>query len=295
METAIVDKKTWNVISLLNWGTEYLEQRGFDSPRLTVELLLGRVLAYSRIELYTKFDRPLLPEDLAAFKEKFKRRLTHEPIQYILGDTEFMGLRFFVDRRVLIPRPETEILVEEVIRECRRSALKKILDIGTGSCNIAVSIAHALPDVTVDALDASADALVVAQTNIDFHNVANRVRLIQGDVLSDDFKLPAHAYDLIVSNPPYISCAEFAELEPEIRDHEPPMATTDGGDGLVFYRRLAERGKPLLRPDGVIVVEVAAGRAAVVTGIFRQEGYRNVETLPDYQNIDRVLKISHAV
>ncbi len=292
METTIADKKIWNILSLVNWGTEYLQARGFESPRLTVELLLGRTLDCSRIELYTNFDKPLLAHDLAAFKQLFKRRVAHEPLQYILGDTEFMGLRFLVDARVLIPRPETELLVEQVIKEFRESSSLRILDIGTGSGNIAVSIAHFLPGATVDAIDESEPALAVAEANIHRHALADRVKLSRIDIMSAAPGLRAHEYDLIVSNPPYVSLEEFGQLPPEIKDHEPSIATTDNGDGLTFYRRIADVAKELLRPDGKIFVEIGYGRAGAVETLFTRNGYGAVAIIPDYQGIDRVMRIS---
>ncbi len=294
VDTTIADKQSWNILSLVNWGTEYLQKKEVESPRLTVELLLSRVLGCSRIELYTNFDKPLLPRDLAAFKQMFKRRVTHEPLQYILGDTEFMGLHFLVDRRVLIPRPETELLVEQVIKESAAPALQRILDIGTGSGNIAVSIAHYLSGVKVDAIDVSGEALAVAETNIRAHGLSDRVKLLLLDILRSDAELPTREYDLIVSNPPYVSREEFTHLAPEIRDHEPSIATTDEADGFTFFRRIATVAKRLLRVGGKIFLEVGYGQAGDVAEIFAKQGYEAVMTIPDYQGIERVLRITSA-
>src|SRR6266478_6293506 len=169
------DKKPWTVLSLLNSSAGYLLENGFDSPRLTSELLLSHVLHCSRVDLYLNFDKPVSPEERARFKQLFRRRVQHEPVQYILGTTEFMGLSFHVDKRVLIPRPETEVLVEQALALSRAEGLAHILDIGTGSGNIAVSLAHHLPGCNVDAVDSSTDALEVALLNASDHHVTPRV------------------------------------------------------------------------------------------------------------------------
>lgn len=279
-------------MSLLHWSSGFLSEKGFDSPRLTSELLLSRVLGCRRIELYTNFDKPLSPDELAGFKSRFKRRLEHEPLQYILGDCEFMGLRFSVDRRALIPRPETEVLVEYVVKMVKGSSRPpgKILDVGTGSGNIAISLAKFLPNASVDAIDASAEALELAEINLHRHRLEPQVRLMHCDFLNAYPALPRQSYHIIVSNPPYISEREFALLPPEIRVFEPRMATTDGGDGLTFYRAIAAEGKELLSRGGSVIVEMAYGQSASVREIFEEAGYRDLETVADYSGIERVVK-----
>ena len=294
MTTALLDRRVWTILSVINWWTAYLERIEIDSPRLTVELILARVLGCSRIDLYKKFHQPLHPKELGSLKEMFRRRVAREPLQYILGDTEFMGLHFFVDRRVLVPRPETEVLVEQAIREVRDKNTARVLDVGTGSGNIAVSLALAVTTVMIDALDVSGRALAVAEENIRFHAVADRVRTVRVDIFDDGFETSLPTYDLIVSNPPYVSKKEFEHLAPEIREYEPPMATTDNGDGLTFYRRIARLGKSLLQEHGAIFVEVGYGQAEGVAGLFTDAGYTVLDAVRDYQNIDRVLKVSRA-
>ncbi len=202
-----------------------------------------------------------------------------------------MGMEFSVDRRVLIPRPETEVLVEYVVKMVKGSSRPpgKMLDIGTGSGNIAITLAKFLPETTIDAIDASAEALEVAQSNLRRHRLEAQVRLMQCDFLNADQTLPRHSYQSVVSNPPYISEREFELLAPEIRVFEPRMATTDGGDGLSFYRAIAEKGKELLAPEGSVVVEMAYDQSASVRKIFEEAGYREVETVADYSGIDRVV------
>ena len=289
---ATSENSAWTVLSLLQWSSGFLSDKGFDSPRLTAELLLSRVLGCRRIELYTNFDKPLSPDELAGFKSRFKRRLDHEPLQYILGDCEFMGMEFSVDPRVLIPRPETEVLVEFVVKMTKEFSRPpgKILDIGTGSGNIAISLAKFVPGASIDAIDASAGALEVARFNLQRHGLEAQVRLMECDFLNADAVLPGRDYHFIVSNPPYISEREFALLPPEISVFEPRMATTDGGDGLTFYRTIAEKAKELLSREGSVIVETAYDQAASVRKIFEDAGYQNLETVVDYSGIERVVK-----
>ena len=290
MEASITEQKLWTSLSIINWSTDYLASKDIDSPRLTCELLLARVLRCSRIDLYTKFDRPLLQEELIQFKLLFKRRLLREPLQYILAETEFMGLKFNVDRRVLIPRPETEIVVEQVIALAKRTPLAYILDIGTGSGNIAISLATCLDKCEIDAVDVSSEALEVARHNLELHRCGRRVNLIQCDVLQEDLMLPRERYDLIVSNPPYISQAEFRSLQVEVRDFEPMIATTDGADGLKYYHAIADIGKRYLVQGGWIVVEHAYNQSDAVRSLFFDTGYSDIEITYDYTGTPRVVK-----
>lgn len=286
------EPKTWTILSIVEWSTKYLADKGFESPRLTVELLLSHVLRCQRIELYTNFDKPLAKEELAAFKSLLQRRLTHEPLDYILGECVFMGLRFYVDKRVYIPRPETEVLVERVIQQCKNCTCAElhILDIGTGSGCIAISLAKFLPYTLVDAIDVSSDALEVAQRNVERHGVTKRVGLIQGDILADGLLSSHRKYDIIVSNPPYISSEEFYSLQPEIKEYEPLIAITDNSDGLTFYRRISDIGQDILNAQGWIFVEVAYNQADDVQRIFSNANYCNIETSLDYSSIKRVVR-----
>jgi release factor glutamine methyltransferase len=175
LSSAAAPKKIWSILDLITWGTDYLKEKGIDDARLTIELLLSHVLTLQRIQLYTSFDRPLSDEELARFKELLKRRLSNEPLQYIIGRTQFMGLDILVDRRVLIPRPETELLVDECVKMMKRSfppdTPLSIIDLGTGSGCIAVALAKMLPSAQITAFDLSADALAVAQQNAELNGV----------------------------------------------------------------------------------------------------------------------------
>jgi release factor glutamine methyltransferase len=245
------DVKIWTVLELVTWSTTHLQEKKIDEARLTVELLLAHVLKMKRIQLYMNFDKPLTAEELASYKIVLKRRLSREPVHYIIGETEFMGFPFSVDTRVLIPRPETETLVEEAVRCCkslRGGAAVSVLDIGTGSGCIAVSCARLLPGSVVHAVDISADALTLAKMNAERNGVA--VHFWEADIFADAPLVPAKKFDAIVSNPPYISADVYTTLQPEITEFEPRCAETDESDGLSFYRRIADIAKSMLEEDG---------------------------------------------
>ncbi len=271
---------------MLQWGTSYLTDKGFDESRLTTELLLAHVLQCKRIDLYTKFDKPLSDVELGVFKEMFKRRLAHEPLQYIIGETEFMGLKFFVDPRVLIPRPETEILVETAVKICSQNFANqphiRILDIGTGSGCIAVSCAKMIPTAAVQAIEKSAGALEIAERNAAENNVSDRIEFTEYDVLQIQSRDFIDGFHLVLSNPPYISRQNFDSLPPEIRDYEPKFSLTDDGDGLSFYRLYASAIRPLLKDNGMILVEHAFDQAEKVESIFRAEGWKRIGKYKDY-------------
>jgi release factor glutamine methyltransferase len=287
-----VDRDTWTILSLIEWSADHFSSKSVDSPRLTAELLLCHVLTCQRIELYTNFDRVLSPDELTRYKACFKRRLAHEPVQYIVGSTEFMGLKLEVDRRTLIPRPETELLVEQVAKRALGGGSRpiRILDIGTGSGNIAVSLARLISSCEVIALDVSTDALDVANRNAELHAVEGRVKLVQYDIMNRDGLYEAEPFDFVVSNPPYIPAADIPSLPPEVRDYEPLIALRDSGDGLSFFRRIGETGARLLKEDGSLFVEIGFDQGEAVRAIFRDLGYAQVGSFKDYAGIDRVIE-----
>jgi release factor glutamine methyltransferase len=278
------------VLTLIEVSARFLEEQGIDEARLTAELLLAHVLSCRRIDLYLRFERILNDGELAAYRECIRRRLRHEPLQYIVGSTEFMGLRFTVDPRVLIPRPETELLVESVIEAVKSGSFSQtvLLDIGTGSGNIAVSIAKMIGGSRVDAIDASADALEVAAMNVRDHQCEDRVSLKQLDFLNNSSQLEP-GYTMVVSNPPYIPAAESPSLQQEVRDFEPKTAWTDGNDGLTFYRAIAKESMRLLIPGGSAIVEIGFGQAKDVAALFQANGFSRIAVRKDYGGIERIL------
>ena len=278
----------WTILSLLEWASGYLSRRGFDEARLHVELMLAHVLRLKRLDLYLQFDRPLTPEERGAFRALFERRLKHEPLQYILGETEFMGLSLAVDRSVLIPRPETELLVERAVEflKARTDQKAEVLDIGTGSGNIAVALGAMAPGATIVSMDTSADALRVAATNVARHKLAN-VTLLEADVFGEF--LSGRRFDLLISNPPYVSREEFQALEPEVRDHEPSSAVTDNADGMRVITRIAQIASPRLRPGGALFMELGYNQSERVRELLAASGLADIELIPDFARIPRVI------
>jgi release factor glutamine methyltransferase len=260
----------WTVKALLTWTTDYLHKRGIEprEARLEAQVLLGHVMDCPRIELVARSDEEPTDEQTAGFKDLIRRRVDGWPVAYLVGRREFYLLPFEVSPAVLIPRPDTETLVLEALRLLKGKPSPRVLDLGTGSGCIAVSLAHQCKGATVTAVDVSPDALEVARRNADRHGVADRVTVRQGDLFAP---LPADAtFDLIVSNPPYITPTELAGLAPEVRDHEPRVALDGGPDGLAFYRRIAADAGRFLAPGGSLLVEVGWTQDEAVRGLFAE-------------------------
>lgn len=279
----------WTILSLLEWASGYLARRGFDEARLHVELMLAHVLGLKRLDLYLQFDRPLAPEERGAFRLLFERRLKHEPLQYILGHTEFMGLPLAVNRSVLIPRPETEVLVERALELLKEYASRPadVLEIGTGSGNIAVALGSMAPNTTIVSIDNSPEALKVAAGNVARHHLSN-VTLLQADVFREF--LPDRTFDLMISNPPYVPGDEFRALEPEVREYEPAAAVTDNATGMKILSRIAEIAPHRLRPGGILLMEVGHGQSDRVLGLMIGSGLTDVQLIPDFAHIPRVVQ-----
>jgi release factor glutamine methyltransferase len=278
-----VTKETWTVLKVLQWTADYLRDKGVDNGRLDAELMLAEVLDLDRVGLYLNYDRPLNAAELSACRQMVGRRSRREPLQYILGRAEFWSLPFSVDPSVLIPRPDTEILVEEAL--ARVAPEGRILDVGTGSGAIAVSLAHELPGARVVAIDTSAAALRVAEENAERNGVVGRIEFYQVDLA----RLPSGPFDLIVANPPYIPKADIAGLMPEVRDFEPVSALAGGEDGLDCYRLLAGQANDCLLPGGWLLVEVGVGQAAAVRELFDHAGLAENYCRDDYGGIARVV------
>lgn len=273
----------WTLLKLLDWTTEFFSGKGIDNPRLDAQLLLANILEIDRVGLYLNFDRPLTSAELDIVRPLVKRRGQREPLQYLIGHTEFWSLQFEVNPAVLIPRADTEILVEEALSRAGDQGC--LLDVGTGSGAIAVSLATELRNWSVSGLDISPEALEVAARNTDKHGVGERVTLIQGDLA----QLPEGRYDLIVSNPPYIAHDEWDKLMPEVRDFEPRSALLAEDGGFDCYRKLTAQAMSHLNTGGWLLVEIGHRQSDVVRGLFVDAGLKEVFVRNDYADQPRVV------
>lgn len=279
--------ETWSVRRVLAWAADDLRKRGSETGRLDAELLLARVLRLTRIGLILQADRPLAALELARFRELFKRRRAQEPIAYLLGEREFYGITLRIDSRVLIPRPDSETLVEVALRRTReRSMLGSALDLCTGSGCVAIAFARARPTWQVTATDLSPDALSVARENAHRTGAVRNLRLLEGSLFQP---IEAARFDLITANPPYIPSAELETLPADVRDFEPRLALDGGADGLELLRKIIEHAPPQLKPKGVLAVETGADQGPLVAGLFESHGYRSVEVTRDLGGRDRVV------
>ncbi len=276
------------ILDVINKTAPFFEKHGIESPRLNIELLLAHLLKKKRLKLYLEFERELDETTLEKLREMVRRRADGEPLQYITGVAEFCGLEFAVDRRVLIPRPETELLVEETVsRIANRGSRNVIVDLGTGSGCIAVTLAKQLPTAEIYATDASADALEVAKSNARRHGVEKNIRFLQGDLLQ---ALPdSLRVDAIVSNPPYVATGELARLPKEVREFEPVQALVAGDDGLDVFRRIIADARRFLSPSGFVALELGAGQRAAVEQLFVERGYAVAQVVKDLQGHERVV------
>lgn len=285
MEISPKSGQSWRIVDLVRWGESYFREKGFRSPRLEMEYLLTALLNYKRVDLYLNFEEPVTPKELARLKVWIKRRLKHEPLQYILGETDFYGRTFTVAPPTLIPRPETERLIDAAISKIMKLKSPTILDVGTGSGCIAITLALECKDVLVMALDASEKAIGLAKMNAN-HLSAN-IEWIQKPM--EDFQ-PEKPFDIVVSNPPYITADEYTDLMPEVKDYEDPGALTDNSDGLTLTRQLVERKDTLLKSGGWMIVEVGRPpQPELAEAIFQEHGFKSIELIKDYNGDDRVL------
>jgi release factor glutamine methyltransferase len=284
------ETRVWTVKDLMKVCIDLLEKKGVQEARLNVELLLSHSLRVPRLHLYTNFDQPLTKSELRLFRELLERRLNREPVQYILGTTSFMGLRFDVDQRVLIPRPETETLVEQCLLACREiPGGITMLDIGTGCGNIVISLAKFSKGCEAVAIDSSAAALEVAGRNAEKNAVGEKITFHQMDVFEPIDQLLLRRFDLVVSNPPYIPQAEFETLPMEIQRFEPRTALVAGKDGLDFYRRIIDIAPYLVADGGRLLLEAGFGQHAGIQEIMESAGFKEISVTPDLQGIPRVL------
>jgi release factor glutamine methyltransferase len=276
------------VLESIKLSTEYLQKKGIESPRINAELLLANILNCKRLDLYLKFDQPLKEEEIILYRGFISRRGKFEPLQYITGSVEFYGLEIKVNKSVLIPRPETEILVETIINSVEKEKNIDILDIGTGSGNIAISIAKNLPNSKISAIDSSTDALETAKENAKLNSVEDRIDFLNDSILNG-INYSIKKYDIIVSNPPYISRDEFGNLQPELKVYEPRTALTDESDGLSFFRIISSKTRSILKENGKLFFEVGKDQFKQVENILLENDFQNVTIKKDYLNIERVV------
>ncbi len=257
------------------------------TPRLDVETLLQKVLGVDRLYILLNLERVLSEDEEQLFNKFINERLNNRPIAYIVGNREFMGLDFFVKEGVLIPRPDTEVLVEEVIELAKKKDAKNILDIGTGSGAITVSLAKYLENVKVTSVDISDIALEIGKRNAISNEVDDRINFVKSDLFTNIDK--ETKFDIIVSNPPYIKREVIDTLDKQVKDYEPYNALEGGVDGLDFYRAITKRAKEYLKKDGILAYEVGHDQSEDVSKLMEMDGYTNIYTLKDLQQIDRVV------
>jgi release factor glutamine methyltransferase len=290
-----VNEQRWIIKDLLSVTADYLKKKDIDNPRLCAEILLAHQLKTTRVKLYLNFDQPLNEKDINEYRALIQRRLKREPVQYITGVQEFWSMEFNVGPQVLIPRPETEILVEQVVsiikdrKAAGESARLSVLDIGTGSGALAVAIASELPDAEIWATDISTDALEVARANAHKHGLEDRVRFLESDIFSV-LNNVQQQFDVIVSNPPYIPREDYAALSPEVGKYEPRKALDGGEGGLFFIEKLILEAKDFLKSGGWLLIEMAPFQTAKAMDLIVQTGfYGEQKIIKDYSQKDRVV------
>ena len=285
------NKKIWRLIDLIKWGETYFRDNNFDNARSEIEWLLQDLLNYKKIDLYLKFEEEIDSEKLFILKSWIKRRVSREPLQYITGKADFYGRSYFVNNKVLIPRPETEILIDAAIKNLLEKKNPFIIDIGTGSGCIGITLAIEIKKSNVLSIDISKDALLIAKNNAENHNIKN-IKFLEIDVLKNDINQKA---DLIISNPPYISKNELSTLMPEVKNHEPKISLTDNKDGFTFYERFVSLFPKILKNDGAAIIEVGREAHSIkVLEIFKKNGMKNIKVIKDLNSDNRAIIINNS-
>lgn len=302
-------KKHWTLLEILNTTTDYFAEKNIDNPRLNAEELLGKILSLKRVQLYVSFERPLTDREVSDFRTLVKRRIQHEPLQHIIGQTEFMGFPISVNPNVLIPRPETEILVEEVLKLKNDDSFINpyVLDIGTGSGCIAISLALEWKESQLLAVDISRSALETAYKNCKINeipvktanfnhnqniNSSGHITLMEHDILKPWPQSITKQFDIIVSNPPYVTNDEMKSLQPEVKDYEPHTALTDFTDGLTFYKRIFDMVTEKKELEcRYLFLEMSGSQPEKIIALARKYAFKKIEIIPDLNKIERVLKI----
>ena len=284
------EQKTWTVGELLNWTAKYLAQKETEFPRLDAEVLLAHVLDCKRIDLYgLRFSDIAVDEVRRRYKDLIRRRLEGCPVAYLVGRKEFFGLEFDITSAVLIPRPDSELVVTECLTIARKMPQPRILDIGTGSGNLAIAVAHQHAAAQVTAIDVSPDALAVAGRNAEKHKVNERIRFLSGDLFAP--LGPEERFDFILSNPPYIPHEELEKLPPGVRDYEPKTALDGGAGGFMVLERLLDQARKFLEVGGHLIVEIGAPQEKPARQRFASyPEYDLAATIYDYSGHPRVLR-----
>ena len=281
-------EQTWSIGRLLDWTANYLKQKGSEAPRLETEVLLAHALQCRRIELYTRYDELADDDVRQSFRELIQKRLEGCPVAYLVGRKEFFSLEFEVTPAVLIPRPDTECLVMECLRLAKDLAEPHIVDVGTGSGNIAVAVARRHKGARVTATDVSPEALAVAARNAAKHGVAERIRFLEGDLLAPVPK--GEHFDFVLSNPPYVAAEEMATLPADVRDYEPRLALEGGPGGFTVFGRLVEEARGYLKPGGWLLVEIGGPQEnGARERVAALPGYELAKTIHDTEGRPRVL------
>lgn len=278
----------WTVRRILDWTTAHLAKHGSDSPRLDAEVLLAFARNCERIRLYTNYEDIVTEAQRATMRSLVQRRSNAEPVAYLVGKREFFGLDFYVDQNVLIPRPDTETLVMELVEEAQQLTSPQILDLCTGSGCVAIAAASNCSTASFLATDISEAALSIAQKNAESNDLLAQIRFLKSDCFA---QIPAEAqFDLIASNPPYIPDAEIETLDMDVRQHEPRLALAGGADGLVFYRKIIQEAVPRLKEGGKLLLEFSPEQEAALRELFTaSDSYRNIRVKTDLANRSRVI------
>ena len=283
----------WTIGKLINWIVDFFEKKNVDSPRLSAEMLVSHIMQLKRIELYMRFNDLVEKPQLDQLHQLVKRAAAQEPIAYLVGNTEFYSMTFNVNSDCLIPRPETEHLVRRVIELTRNrpNTTQHILDLCTGSACIACAIAKNIPNCTLIATDICDRALKVAQENVTKHQLQEKIELINGDLFEPIIsQLDGKEFDIIVSNPPYVTEAEYAQLDKNVKDYEPASALVAGIDGLEIYQRIIKDIEKFLKPDGILLLEIGYRQGPAIQQLLQQTGlFKQITIEKDFANNDRVV------